>query len=190
MNRKEAIRSLFKSYRDEFSDEAWSSISVTIQKKLIEWLKINKPQSVCIYLESNKSREIGTGLVRAYLREEGIKISVPRVGSAEGTMEMVSLKDEGSLILNKWGIPEPRITDSAVDYEPELIVVPMLGGDISCSRIGYGKGYYDRYLNITRGKSIGLCPSGCIINKFPVEKHDKKLNFIITEANILRSEGV
>ena len=89
------------------------------------------------------------------------------------------------LKVNSMGIPEP---ESKKIVYPDLILVPLVGFDKSKFRLGYGGGYYDRYIekinNFKKFKTIGLSFSFQEIKKLPVNKFDKKLDFIITENKI------
>ena len=83
------------------------------------------------------------------------------------------------------GIPEPVSTK--IIY-PDLILVPLVGFDKNKLRLGYGGGYYDRYIEkvgkLKKIKTVGLSFSFQEIEKLPVNKFDKKLDFIITENKI------
>ena len=90
------------------------------------------------------------------------------------------------LIVNKLGIPEPKITSKKII--PDLILVPLVGYDKNFNRLGYGGGFYDRYFeNNSKFKNIfkiGLAFSFQKIKKLPINKFDKKLDRIITEKEI------
>jgi 5-formyltetrahydrofolate cyclo-ligase len=64
---------------------------------------------------------------------------------------------------------------------PEWLLVPGVGFDLAGARLGRGKGYYDRYLENRSCLNIGLCWSGQILEKIPVEKHDFHMDLIVTE---------
>ena len=90
------------------------------------------------------------------------------------------------LKINKYGIPEP--IKSKIFY-PEILFVPLVGYDDNLNRLGYGGGFYDRYINrIEKNKKIikiGLAFSYQRLKKIPIAEHDKKLDFIMTEKGIL-----
>ncbi len=93
-----------------------------------------------------------------------------------------SLQDP--LMINKLGIPEP-ISDK-VKY-PNILLVPLVAFDESLNRLGYGGGYYDRYIKKYRKNkkiiTIGLGYSFQKVKKIPLGKNDMKLDFIITEKS-------
>ena len=91
------------------------------------------------------------------------------------------------LKINKFGIAEPI---SAKKIYPDIIFVPLVAYDDDLNRLGYGGGFYDRYLEkvskIKKIFKIGLGFSYQEIKKIPINKHDKKLDLIITEKKIIQ----
>ena len=90
------------------------------------------------------------------------------------------------LFVNKFGILEPSKTQAKV---PDVMLVPILAFDKNKYRLGYGKGFYDRYLNkyLKRFKNIltvGVAFSFQRHHKLPLNRNDVKLDFIITEKGI------
>ena len=88
------------------------------------------------------------------------------------------------LIINKFGIPEP--TSNKIIY-PNIFLVPLVAYDEKLYRIGYGGGYYDRYLKKIKKRkkiiTIGLAYSFQKVKKIPINEHDIKLDFIVTEKH-------
>ena len=86
------------------------------------------------------------------------------------------------LNLNKFGVPEPTKSKKIV---PNVALVPVLAFDKFKNRLGYGKGYYDKFLNEQKKiLSIGVAFSFQKYHKLPVNIRDHKLDFIITEKGI------
>ena len=116
--------------------------------------------------------------------EKKFLISLPVVGDSN-QMNFFNWSSGTHLKVNNMGIPEPVSTK--ILY-PDLILVPLVGFDKNKFRLGYGGGYYDRYIEkvskIKKFKTVGLSFSFQEIEKLPVNKFDKKLDFIITENKI------
>ena len=116
----------------------------------------------------------------------GIQLSFPVI-KKNNEMDFYIWSKKNLLKLNKFGIPEPEKIKKVF---PDIIFVPLVAFDNRLYRIGYGGGYYDRYIHkITNKKKlfkIGIAHSCQKINKVPTNKHDKKLDIIITEKYILR----
>ena len=86
------------------------------------------------------------------------------------------------LIINKYGIPEP--ISKEIKY-PDILLVPMVAFDKNFNRVGYGGGFYDRYIKklkkIKKIITIGIAYSFQKVKKIPIGKNDIKLDFIVTE---------
>jgi len=118
------------------------------------------------------------------LEKSGHKISLPiiRKGNKMDFFEWSFLEP---LSIGKIGIPEPFLKKKMY---PDILLVPLLAFDKQKFRLGYGGGYYDRYiqkiLNIKKILTIGVAFSFQEVLKLPINKHDKKLDFIFTENYI------
>ena len=102
-------------------------------------------------------------------------------------MDFFEWKSNEPLTINKYGIPEPS---SNILRYPDIILVPLIAFDKNLNRVGYGGGFYDRYIQKIKRKKkfilIGLAYSFQKVKKIPVNKHDVKLNLILTEKNIVK----
>jgi 5-formyltetrahydrofolate cyclo-ligase len=99
-----------------------------------------------------------------YLEDLGVEVFVPRM--IEGEWEMISTQREGA--------PE----------QFDVVIVPMLGFDESLHRVGYGGGYYDKFLAGQSGAKIGVCFELGLIGSIPAEPHDIQMDTIVTENKI------
>ncbi len=120
------------------------------------------------------------------LEIKGLELSLPVV-KKKNQMDFYSWSNKNLLKLNKYGIPEPEKIKKVF---PDILLVPLVAFDDRLNRIGYGGGYYDRYINKISNKKnllkIGIAHSCQKINRVPVNKYDMKLDIIITEKYILR----
>tara|TARA_Y100001970_G_scaffold30019_1_gene37235 strand:+ start:2540 stop:3085 length:546 start_codon:yes stop_codon:yes gene_type:complete len=116
----------------------------------------------------------------------GFKLSFPVI-KKNNEMDFYIWSKKNFLKLNKFGIPEPERIKKVY---PDIIFVPLVAFDSRLYRIGYGGGYYDRYIHKISNKKnfikIGIAYSCQKISKVPINKYDKKLDMIITEKYILR----
>jgi len=120
-----------------------------------------------------------------YFFKKGSKISLPKI-KKKSQMEFYKWDKNDPLLLNKYGIPEP-ITDNKV--YPDILFIPLVAFDKELNRLGYGGGFYDRYIQkiskIKKTVKVGLAFSFQKIKIIPTKKHDKKLDIIITEKDII-----
>jgi 5-formyltetrahydrofolate cyclo-ligase len=120
------------------------------------------------------------------LRKKNYKISLPII-KKNNQMDFFKWSNNDPLKINKYGIPEP--ISSKILY-PDILLVPLVGYDSQLNRLGYGGGFYDRYIKkiekVKKVVKIGLAFSYQKLKSIPINQHDKKLDFIITEKEILK----
>ena len=114
------------------------------------------------------------------------KISLPVI-KKKFQMDFYNWTFSDPLKINNYGIPEPEIKKLVY---PDILFIPMVAFDKNLNRLGYGGGYYDRFIErLSRKKKIikiGLAISYQEIKKIPINKHDQKLDYIITNENIIK----
>ena len=120
------------------------------------------------------------------LEKKNFKISLPSVKKGN-QMHFYRWSRKDPLKINKFGIPEP--VSSKILY-PDILLIPLVSYDNNLNRLGYGGGFYDRYIEkiekIKRVIKIGLAFSYQKTISIPINQYDKKLDFIITEKEILK----
>ena len=173
-----------------------------IRNKIIHKRKINFNRKLSINFKNisilikNKRNVIGGYFPVNYeidcinilkkLEKKNYKICFPVV-KKNNSMEFYEHSFNDPLQINKYGIPEPISKKKLI---PDILFVPLVAFDDKLYRIGYGGGYYDRYLSKLRRKknflSIGFAFSFQRVKHVPKEKFDKKLSFIVTEKKIYK----
>ena len=132
------------------------------------------------------NHEIDDLNVLNFLRNKGSNISLPIIRE-NNQMDFFEFTNSDPLKINRYGIAEPI---SAKKIYPDIIFVPLVAYDDNLNRLGYGGGFYDRYLEkVSKFKKIfkiGLGFSYQEIKKIPINKYDKKLDLIITEKKIIQ----
>ena len=120
-----------------------------------------------------------------YFFKRGSKISLPKI-KKKSQMEFYKWYKNDTLIINKYGIPEPEANNRVY---PDILFVPLVAFDKQLNRLGYGGGFYDRYIQkiskIKKVVKVGLAFSFQKLKTIPINKHDKKLDIIITEKEII-----
>ena len=121
-----------------------------------------------------------------FFEKKNYNILLPTI-KKNNQMEFFKWTKNDPLKINKYGIPEPV---SSKLYYPDILLVPLVGYDNNLNRLGYGGGFYDRYIEkiekIKQIVKIGLAFSYQKIKSVPLNKYDKKLDFIVTEKEILK----
>jgi len=115
-----------------------------------------------------------------------IKISLPSI-KKNFKMKFIKCSLNKPFVINKYGIPEPII--GKIVY-PDILLVPLVAFDRNLNRLGYGAGYYDRLIESLKKRkkiiTIGLAFDFQEFNSIPISKHDQKLDYILTNKNILK----
>lgn len=186
---KQELRGRYLSYRNELSAGARKEKSEKIWNLLKKQGVYQKAEAVLVYL-NYRSEVITTGLVEELLCSGEKRVFAPKVeGMDIRFYEILSLAD---LTEGYQGIREPKaeeqrlFTQELSQTAACLVLVPGAVFDRQRGRMGYGKGFYDRYLaafpDLT---SVALAFDCQIAKKVPEESHDKKTDMIITETTVI-----
>ncbi len=176
---KEKIRREMISLRDSLPRPLSAGLSDVIAETLFTRPRFAEAGSVAFYL--HKGSEVDTTSMIARALAEGKEVLVPvtdhritlfRFGSFEGCVS------------GKYGIREPkeRVPPSR---EPDVIVVPGVSFGLCMHRLGYGKGYYDRFLSSCPAYRIGVCFDFQVVERLPTHEDDERMDEIITEKRVI-----
>ncbi|CAF2952526.1 unnamed protein product [Rotaria sp. Silwood2] len=152
---------------------------------LLHHPKYQSSRAISIYVHMNT--EISTRYIIQHAFQSNKHVFIPRYNSASMDMVRVySLDDLDSLPVTKWNIRQPSLDDKSreiANNNIDLIIVPGLGFSLDGSRLGHGKGYYDKYLNSLNGNfyTIGLAYRQQILekNSIPMDSNDFCINEIL-----------
>lgn len=139
-----------------------------------------------LFLYSATGSEVGLGGIFRKALSDGKKVAFPVCTDRDGNMEFYFVSDEAQLKSGMYGIKEP-VKEACTPAESDgnsVCLVPGLSFDLNGGRLGYGKGYYDRYLEKFQGVSVGVCFESCISENLILDEHDKKVNYLITDKKI------
>ena len=119
------------------------------------------------------------------LEKKNYIISLPKI-KKNSQMDFIKWSSNDPLVINKFGIPEP--SNDKIKF-PDILLVPLLSFDTKLNRVGYGGGFYDRYIHRIKRKKkpllVGLAYSFQKVKSIPVNRYDKKLDFVVTERKII-----
>lgn len=186
---KQNIRSRYLNLRDSLSMEERIQKSRKIWESLKSDPAYARAQAVLVYMDY-RSEVMTTGLVEELLADPAKRVFAPRVeGMHIKFYEMKSLDD---LEAGYQGIREPRedreklFTREMAGQIPTVILIPGAVFDRQRGRMGYGKGFYDRFLSEYPGVYGAALGFSCQIAKeIPMEHHDKRPDVIVTENEII-----
>lgn len=186
MNNKAEIRKYIKDKKNNLTEEEIRIRSSQIAKKLFD--KPFYKQAEYIYLYVSYNQEIDTIGIINHILEDKKRVAVPKV--VDKNMEFHEITSLNQLSEGSFGIQEPTVY-KPVSEDPEwassnLMIIPGLAFDKNGSRIGYGGGYYDRYLhkNTERiGLKIALAYDFQVLEHIDIESYDERIDGIITDKD-------
>ena len=129
--------------------------------------------------------EADTFQLMKMFKQKGYKLSLPVI-SSKYDMNFYTWNLNDPLYVNKYGIPEPK---SKIKVIPSILLIPMVAYDKRLNRLGYGGGYYDRFLKKYEKKNIlkiGLAITCQEVKKLPTNNFDKKMDYILTEKKLYK----
>lgn len=175
---KQKIRKNLKALRDEMNDEQVLSLSKEIKNKLFG-LDIFNAENYFVYLSFKN--EVATGEIIDELKARKKRIFTPKI--IEKDMKMVELTDNSAIIKNKFGIFEP--VGEIMDMQNFVAIMPCLAVDESGNRIGFGGGYYDRFLEDKQVLKIAICYDFQVVSSFVPEQFDVPVDIIVTDKRVI-----
>ena len=116
----------------------------------------------------------------------GKKIAFPICNTEDNTLSFRTVNSINELIPSNFGIPEPISSNKEpILTERSVVIVPALAFSKNGQRLGYGKGFYDKFLREFVGISVGFSYSSLVFDSLPTDKHDIPLKMIVTESEVL-----
>ena len=183
---KTDLRSGFKSKRNEMPEHIKLNMDSEIQSRFLTLRQYAKCDTVFTYV--SKELEVDTFAIIRAAWANGKKVAVPKCVENH-QMDFYYIESMDDLEDGAFGVKEPIVDKckKVVDFSKGLCIVPGLSFDAEGYRLGYGKGYYDRFLSRFGGYTVGLCYSNCIKWKLPHGKYDRAVDVIVTDRYIRRT---
>ncbi|MDD7184084.1 MAG: 5-formyltetrahydrofolate cyclo-ligase [Ruminococcus sp.] len=180
MDKKE-LRKIFRKKRNQISGK--SEKDFKIAERVLSLEEVKNSRNILIYVSYGS--ETDTYSIIKRLLEEEKKVAVPRC-LENGIMEFIYIKSLDELSAGAFGIPEPSGNIRAVINKNTVCIVPALSFSPDGTRLGYGGGYYDRFLESENIYTVGICYDEMLSESLPSEKHDVKIKKVITEERTVQ----
>ena len=180
---KTFLRSHYKKKRFSLTKQEVDDFSQRVCKQL-DKLNIWKLKHYHIFISILKYNELDTSSIINKLKSEQKIIIVPKISNNE--LVHVAINDETEFSLNEYGIKEPNDGNHFKIENLDIIFIPLLAFDIEGHRVGYGKGYYDRFLKLTNNSTlkIGLSFFDPINKILDIDDNDVKLDYCVTPKQV------
>lgn len=188
---KRSLRSRLLSQRDGIEATRKKRKEAAIKKRLFALSHFKRAEKILFYASFRS--EVDTFKCMQSTLNNGRLIVLPVVDETHKKLRLYKVKDISELHTGYMGIPEPiaerkrKIGVKGID----VVIIPGIGFDMQGNRLGYGAGYYDRLLSVSREHitSIALSFEEQIVERVPSEPHDIRVDMIVTDSRLIRCKG-
>ena len=182
-NEKNALRQKYKSLRTDISTDAKLALDQTICHTTVSLASFRYADTVLMYAPTGT--EIDIFPIATFALQCGKKVAFPRCLTESHSMDFKYVTSLDELTKGEYSILEPPANAiSVTDFSHSICIVPGLVFDNSGYRVGYGKGYYDRFLSTYRETKLGLVYSDFIIDQVPRGMFDRRVDIIVSEKGV------
>ena len=181
---KKSLRSKYLKRREEMSAQELLDADLSIANNLLR-LPVWKFSNYHIFLSISEKNEIDTTPILSIIQGKDKNIIVPKMNEND-TLSNYLLTDNTKLIKNKWNVPEPIDGIEISEKKLDVVFVPLLAFDKTGHRVGYGKGFYDRFLSNCKPDviKIGLSHFEAVEKISDVDDNDIALSYCVTPTKI------
>lgn len=181
---KRPIREKLLAERRHCSAETCLRLSLLIQERFLDSSAYRQAGSIGLY--SPVMNEVQTELVARRCLADAKRLAYPRVEGA--SLRFVEVSGLAQLAPGAFGILEPIGNRPLSFNELDLLVIPGIAFDAAGNRLGYGKGYYDRALDVCLPglERVGFAYEFQVVEQLPAAAHDCRLTRLVTEQRMLR----
>jgi 5-formyltetrahydrofolate cyclo-ligase len=184
---KQALRAEVIARAKNLSPTYCREADEAICRQVIQLDVYERAKTVFCYVGTE--REIDTMRLIHIMMRDGKSVAVP-LCTEKGVMQARRIEGMGDLVSGRYGILAPRLQCPVVEPEElDLVIVPCCTGNARGERLGYGGGYYDRYLPRTKCPAILLCRHQLERDDIPLEPHDVKMHYFVTERAVVDCKG-
>ena len=185
---KSQLRDKYKQMRRDLTPEEKAEKDASIAARVFRLWQYRENDTLLTYVSTEI--EVDTRRIIERALADGKKVAVPRCVPGTRSMEFYFINSFDDLEPGAFGVLEPR-PDSAkllTDFSKGICLVPAFSYDWNGFRLGYGKGYYDRFLSGFGGNMIGICYSECIRPHLPHGRYDRAVELLVTDRFLRRVE--
>ncbi|MCL2023479.1 MAG: 5-formyltetrahydrofolate cyclo-ligase [Oscillospiraceae bacterium] len=185
-NDKNAIRAQCKRWRKKLAPEEKEALDERIFKRVTSLWSYRETDTLFAY--ASGPLEVDTFAIIRHALETGKKVALPRCIDDTRDMIFGLIDSVDDLEDGAYGVLAPKeYCEKAEPQHQSLCLVPGLTFDMNGARLGFGKGYYDRFLTDFPGNMAGLCYEGCLRPRVPCGRYDQKIPVVVTEKRVIRT---
>lgn len=189
MNKNE-LRKQYRQKADELSAGERAELSERIAANFFDALDLSRVLNLHCFIPIIKFNEVDTAFIfrRIWAEFPTVTTLASRSDLAAGTMLHLPYAADSQLEVNAWGISEPKDGEGVAASEIDLVIIPLLCFDTVGNRVGYGKGFYDRFLKQCGPDCVkaGLCYFPPVDRIADVHAGDVALDICVTPDEVFR----
>lgn len=184
MEDKKILRQKMRELRSSMTLEDMDTRSKQITEQLLQSVIYQECTHICVY-EAFRN-EVSCKYITKQAFQDGKCVYLPVTDEATKTMEFYQITEDSIYREGNYGIREPELNENSKTLqEKALILMPGLAFDRNKHRLGYGGGYYDKYLSLHKEHiTVALCYNFQIVDELPCEEHDVLPDYIVTEKEM------
>ena len=180
---KRDLRVKYKTARAELSAECKKALDEKICAATTALASFRFAKTILIYAPAE--REIDVMPIARYALECGKRVAFPRCNTFDHTMDFKYVDNLDDLTVGEYSIREPlESAESVTDFSHSICIVPGLVFDRAGYRVGYGKGYYDRFLGTYKETKLGLVYSDFTLDFVPRGRFDRHVDILVCEKGV------
>lgn len=179
--KKIEFRSKHKKLRSNLTAEHKAKLDEALTNNFISNTEYKSADTLFAFI--SKDIEVETKHIINHAFSQGKKVAVPKCRTEERLMDFYYINSFDDLLKGAYDIMEPDESKCQLveDFSSGVCMVPGLVYDRDGYRLGFGKGYYDRFLTKFKGTTMGVCYSRCIEDELPRGYYDKPIDLVVTE---------
>ena len=181
---KSELRKIYAEIRRSLPTEVHADLSRDIALRFFEHIDLSNIRTLHCFVSVKHAKEVESWLIlqRIWSEFPDIRTFAPRVNETAGVIDPLPIGINTGLVENKWRVPEPAKGDPIDPEAIDLVIVPLLCYDARGYRVGYGKGFYDKFLAVCRADclKIGLSFFPPVDRIDDIDGHDMPLDLFIT----------
>lgn len=187
--KKSEIRKVYLEKKESLTESEVHSLSEKIFANFLSKFDLKENQKIHCFLSIPEKGEVETKLFLNYFFENKIRVFVPKI--VKGKLISIEITKETPLIESAWGIKEPAGNEDCGVNDFDIIITPLLYADQSGNRVGYGKGFYDRFFSEINTNAVKIGVSFFPPNETveDVSEFDVPLNYLVTPTEVLSFLG-
>jgi len=182
---KQRLRRKYKEIRRNISLEEKKLFDEAIFQSIISSQLYKSAKQILCFVSMDIEVDTRNLINQAFVDKKAV--AVPKCIDKNGTMEFYYISSFIDLEESNFSLLEPNIykANKVENFDNSICIVPGLCFDNVGYRIGFGKGFYDRFLSKYSEKKVGLCYNNCITKKLPHDCYDISVDYVVTQTGIL-----